>query len=90
MGNAGAAMLLTVLILVALGCAAYIVIRLRRLKAQRADAAERAAATLTELHLTTKELRSRQADEPDPDAHLSPGERLRRRYPGVTGAPESL
>ncbi|HEY7893792.1 MAG TPA: hypothetical protein VIC24_02700 [Gemmatimonadaceae bacterium] len=84
MGNVRAAMLLTVLILLAACCAVYIAVRLRRLSAQRADAAVRAAATLAELHLTTTELRARQADEAEPDPRLSPGERLRRRYPGLS------
>lgn len=87
MGNAGNAMLLTILVLCALCCAAYLVVRLRRLSAQRADAAVGAAATLAELHLVTEELRRRQADEPEDDPHLSPGDRLRRRYPGIAAGP---
>lgn len=83
MGNVRAAMLLTVLMLCALCCAVYIAVRLRRLSAQRADAAVRGAATLAELRLATKELRARQADEPEEDPRLSPGERLQRRYPGI-------
>lgn len=83
MGNTGAAILLTFLILCALCCGVYIAFRLRRLSAERADAAVRAAATLAELELTTAELRTRQANEPDGDPGLSPGERLRRRYPGM-------
>lgn len=89
MGNARTAMLLTVLILGALCCVVYIVVRLRRLSAQRADAAVRAAATLAELHLATTELRARQADEPEADPGVSPGERLRRRYPGIAAGPGS-
>ena len=81
------ALLLSFLTLGTLGCAVFIFVRLRRLSAQRADAAVRAAATMAELHLMTKELKERQANEPAEDDHLSPGERLLRRYPGFsTGA----
>lgn len=83
MGNTRAGMLWAVLMLGALCCAVYIGVRLRRLSAQRADAAVRAAATLAELRRTTKELRTRHAAEPADDPRLSPGERLRRRYPGM-------
>ncbi|HKV50675.1 MAG TPA: hypothetical protein VJO52_05675 [Gemmatimonadaceae bacterium] len=89
MGNARAATLLTGLILGALCCAVYIVARVRRLSAQRADAAVRAAAALAELRLATTELRARQEDEPAEDARVSPGERLRRRYPGIAAGPGS-
>lgn len=88
MGHARTVVLLTVLILCALCCAVYIAVRLRRLSAQRADAAMRATATLAELHQTTRELRARQADEPEPDPRLTPGERLRRRYPGIPAGSE--
>lgn len=76
------AVLVSVLALGALCCVVFIAVRLRTLSALRADAAVRAAATLAELHLVSKELRARQANEPSENAALSPGERLLRRYPG--------
>jgi len=78
------ALLLSFLSVLALCCAVYIAARLRRLAADRADAATRASATLAELHLAARELRERQANEPPPAADLSPGERLIRRYPGAS------
>jgi len=78
------ALLVSMLVLFALCCAVYIAARLRTLSAQRADAAVRAAATLAELNLMTKELRARQENEPPEDAGLSPGDRLLRRYPGAS------
>jgi hypothetical protein len=87
MGNARTAIVLTILILCALCCAVYLAVRLRRLSAQRADAAVRGAATLAELHVVTTELRTRRADEPEADPGQSPGERLRRRYPGIAAGP---
>jgi sensor histidine kinase regulating citrate/malate metabolism len=80
------AVLVSALTLFALCCAVYIVARLRTLSAQRADAAVRAAATLAELHLVTKELKARQENEPPEDAGLSPGDRLLKRYPGTSTA----
>lgn len=74
----------TILALCALCCAVFIAVRLRKLSAQRADAAVRAAATLAELHLVTRELKARRETEPADDASLSPGERLIRRYPGAS------
>lgn len=78
------ALLVTGLALCALCGIVFIAARLRTLSAQRADAAVRAAATLAELHLVTKELKARRENEPPDDAALSPGERLIRRYPGVS------
>ena len=86
MERAKTALLLSFLTLAALIGAVYVVLRLRRLSALRADAAMRSAAALAELQLVTNELRARRSDDPDEDAHLSPGERLLRRYPGA-GAP---
>jgi type VI protein secretion system component VasK len=64
-------------------CAAFIVWRLRRLAAERADASQRAAAAFEELARLGAELRQRHADEQgEAEAALSPGERLQRRYPG--------
>lgn len=83
------ALLVSVLALCALCCVVFIAARLRTLSAQRADAAVRAAATLAELHLVTKELKARQENEPSDDAALSPGERLLRRYPGVSAGTHS-
>ncbi|HEV2181993.1 MAG TPA: hypothetical protein VGR59_16810 [Gemmatimonadaceae bacterium] len=80
------ALLVSMLALLALCCVAFIAVRLRKLSVQRADAAVRAAATLAELHLVTKDLRARQENEPPQDAGLSPGERLVRRYPGTTAS----
>jgi len=81
------ALLVSMLALFGLCCAVYIAARLRTLSAQRADAAVRAAATLAELHLVTKELEARRENEPPDDAGLSPGDRLMRRYPGASSAP---
>lgn len=83
------ALLVSFLALGGLCCAAFIAARLRKLSAQRADAAIRAAATLAELHLMTKELKARQANEPSEDTALSPGERLLRRYPGQSAGTPS-
>lgn len=83
------ALLVSILTLCALCCVVFIAVRLRTLSAQRADAAVRAAATLAELHLVTKELRARQENEPPHDAGLSPGERLVRRYPGASAPTRS-
>jgi len=82
------ALLVSMLVLFALCCIAYIAARLRALSAQRADAAVRASAALAELHLVTKELKARQENEPPDDAGLSPGDRLMRRYPGASSAPQ--
>jgi hypothetical protein len=76
-------LLLGLLWLIVLLCAVFIVWRLRRLSAERADAAQRAVAAFEELARLGAELRQRHADEQvDADAALSPGERLQRRYPG--------
>lgn len=61
----------------------FIIWRLRRLAAERADAAQRATAAFEELARLGAELRRRHADEHDAaEGALSPGERLLRRYPG--------
>ncbi|HTL95207.1 MAG TPA: hypothetical protein VL157_06670 [Gemmatimonadaceae bacterium] len=83
------ALLVSFQALLALCCVVFIAARLRKLSAQRADAAVRAAATLAELHLVTKELKTRQENEPSDDAALSPGERLLRRYPGTSAGTPS-
>ena len=83
------ALLVSFLALCALCCVVFIVARLRKLSAQRSDAAVRAAATLAELHLVTHELRARQENEPPEDAARAPGERLLRRYPGVSAGTPS-
>ena len=57
--------------------------RLRRLSAQREEAERRAALAFEAMHRATAELRG----TPPADAgvaHLPPGERLLRRYSGVT------
>ena len=77
-----AALLVGLLVLVALCCVIYLAARLRHLAAQRADAASRATVALAEMTQLTRELRERQHNEPDEGASLTPGERLRRRYPG--------
>lgn len=77
-----AVLLLSFLLLGAVCCAAYLVYRLRRLAAERADAEARSAAALEEMTRLTRELRARQGDRPDNDPGLTPGERLQRRYPG--------
>ena len=75
--------LLTLLSVVALCCVAFVVWRLHRLAAQRADAEQRAAVAFAELNRLTTELRRRHEDEAtEQAASLPPGERLRRRYPG--------
>jgi hypothetical protein len=72
-------------------CLMSIAYRLQKLSAQRVDAEKRAAVAFEEMNRTTKELRTRMSNDPAEDPSLKPGERLRRRYPGVqrqTGLPD--
>jgi hypothetical protein len=64
-------------------CVISIAYRLQKLGAQRVDAERRASVAYAELSRTTKELRARMNDDPAEDPSLTPGERLRRIYPGV-------
>ena len=64
-------------------CILSIAYRLQKLSAQRVDAARRASAALEEMNRATKELRARHGNDPADDPSLTPGERLRRMYPGV-------
>lgn len=64
-------------------CVSSIAYRLQKLAAQRVDAEKRAAVAFEEMNRTTKELRTRRGNDPMDDPTLTPGERLRRRYPGV-------
>ena len=64
-------------------CVVSIVYRLQKLAAQRVDAEQRASIAFAEMNRTTKELRARKGNDPTDDPTLSPGERLRRMYPGV-------
>lgn len=68
---------------VVLICAVIIAYRLQKLTAQRIDAERRASAALEEMNRATKELRARHGNDPPADPSLTPGERLRRMYPGV-------
>ena len=47
------------------------------------DAEKRASIAFEEMNRTTKELRTRKGSDPVDDPTLTPGERLRRMYPGV-------
>ena len=64
-------------------CVMSIAYRLQKLGAQRVDAEKRAAVAFAEMNRTTKELRTRMKNDPAGDPSLTPGERLRRMYPGV-------
>ena len=64
-------------------CVMSIVYRLQKLGAQRVDAKRRASVAFAEMSRTTKELRTRMNNDPSEDPSLTPGERLRRMYPGV-------
>lgn len=65
-------------------CVISIAYRLQKLAAQRVDAEKRASVAFEEMNRTTKELRQRKGNDPvDDDPSLTPGERLRRMYPGV-------
>jgi hypothetical protein len=67
-------------------CVISIAYRLQKLAAQRVDAEKRASVAFEEMNRTTKELRTRHGNDPADDPTLSPGERLRRMYPGVQRA----
>jgi len=64
-------------------CVISIAYRLQKLAAQRVDAEKRASVAFEEMNRTTKELRTRKGSDPIDDPSLTPGERLRRMYPGV-------
>jgi hypothetical protein len=64
-------------------CVISIAYRLQKLAAQRADAEKRASIAFEEMNRATKELRQRKVNDPVEDPTLTPGERLRRKYPGV-------
>jgi hypothetical protein len=64
-------------------CVISIAYRLQKLAAQRVDAEKRASVAFEEMNRATKELRARQRNDPVDDPTLTPGERLRRMYPGV-------
>jgi hypothetical protein len=64
-------------------CVISIAYRLQKLAAQRVDAEKRASVAFKEMNRTTKELRARHSNDPAEDPALTPGERLRRMYPGV-------
>ena len=64
-------------------CLMSIAYRLQKLSAQRLDVEKRAAVAFAEMNRTTKELRTRMNNDPVEDPSLKPGERLRRKYPGV-------
>lgn len=64
-------------------CVISIAYRLQKLAAQRVDAEKRASVAFEEMNRTTKELRTRKGNDPVDDPSLTPGERLRRMYPGV-------
>jgi len=64
-------------------CVMSIAYRLQKLGAQRVDAEKRASVAFAEMNRTTKELRTRMNNDPAEDPSLTPGERLRRMYPGV-------
>ena len=64
-------------------CVMSIAYRLQKLGAQRVDAEKRATVAFAEMNRTTKELRTRMNNDPAEDPSLTPGERLRRMYPGV-------
>jgi hypothetical protein len=64
-------------------CVISIAYRLQKLAAQRVDAEKRASVAFEEMNRTTKELRTRHGNDPVDDPTLTPGERLRRMYPGV-------
>lgn len=64
-------------------CVMSIAYRLQKLGAQRVDAEKRAAVAFAEMNRTTKELRTRMNNDPAEDPAQTPGERLRRMYPGV-------
>jgi len=64
-------------------CVISIAYRLQKLAAQRVDAEKRASIAFEEMNRATKELRERKANDPVGDPTLTPGERLRRMYPGV-------
>ena len=64
-------------------CLMSIAYRLQKLGAQRVDAEKRAVIAFEEMNRTTKELRTRMNNDPAEDPSLKPGERLRRKYPGV-------
>jgi uncharacterized membrane protein len=64
-------------------CVISIAYRLQKLAAQRVDAEKRASIAFEEMNRTTKELRTRKGNDPVDDPALTPGERLRRMYPGV-------
>jgi hypothetical protein len=67
-------------------CVISIAYRLQKLAAQRVDAEKRASVAFEEMNRTTKELRTRKTNDPVDDPTLTPGERLRRMYPGVQRA----
>jgi hypothetical protein len=64
-------------------CLMSIAYRLQKLAAQRVDAEKRSVVAFEEMNRTTKELRTRMTIDPAEDPSLTPGERLRRMYPGV-------
>jgi hypothetical protein len=64
-------------------CVISIAYRLQKLAAQRVDAEKRASIAFEEMNRATKELRERKGNDPVDDPTLTPGERLRRMYPGV-------
>ena len=67
-------------------CVISIAYRLQKLAAQRVDAETRASVAFEEMNRTTKELRTRMGNDPVDNPLLTPGERLRRMYPGVQHA----
>ncbi|MDQ6885724.1 MAG: hypothetical protein M3068_00380 [Gemmatimonadota bacterium] len=64
----------------------FLILRLRRFATQRMDAERRSAVAFEQMLLMSKELQKKET-EPVPD-EMSPGERLKKIYPGV-GRPGS-
>ncbi|HUO51885.1 MAG TPA: hypothetical protein VMT93_05160 [Gemmatimonadaceae bacterium] len=83
-------LLLGLIAFVIMAAALFIVWRLQKLKAQQAEAEQRAMVAFEEMNKLTKDLRDRGKQTPA-DPSLTPGQRLQQMYPGPKrqgGAPQ--
>ena len=60
----------------------FLILRLRRFATQRMDAERRSAVAFEQMLLASKKLQKKEG-EPVPE-EMSPGERLKKMYPGVS------
>ena len=74
-------MLVGLIVFFVMGGVLFIAWRLQRLKAQRAEAEQRAMVAFEEMNKLTKDLRDRGRATPV-DPSIPPGQRLQQMYPG--------